>query len=568
MKYHHLFHQLGYSIGLGIIIMCAPIANDVLAQSLPSNADINNIRPEKKILPPPKIIGKTPEIKVLPQEQAPNGAEKTIFTLNDVEIEGVSAFSSDKLRNFYVEKHLGKEISLSKIYEISDQITNHYRQKGYFLTIAQIPPQSIKNGVVKIMVSEGYIAKVKIDDELQKNRIIAEYIKELTSIKPISSAKLESFLLRMNDLYGYQFNGVLAPNEDETVSNGVVLELVKTNSQSGGAISFDNFGSRFLGVHRLSANYSKSLTPLHQTSATAIMSMPTNNLQYGSLNHSVVLAPALTLDVAGGITNANPAFTLKPLQIESKALFLSTKLNYQIIRQRRENLSVSLVVDGRNSTTDALQRKLTSDHIRAARLSTDFNFNDDLSGGYNAGNITLSKGIPALGATDAGDLLLSRAEAKPNFTKLEGSFTHLQSLSQSFMLKASFAGQLSSSPLYSSEEFGYGGQAFGRAYDNSEIIGDHGIAGSLEISYNDWQWEKGSITPYAFYDLGTVWNIDKAQIGRISGSSAGGGARFTVANEVQLELGLAFPLTKNASTPIYGDSPTAPRIYFQLVKPF
>jgi hemolysin activation/secretion protein len=570
-----LLRQFGCYVGLGTIIFAALLsnANVAFAQALPSNADINNsVRPDKRTLPAAKIIGEKPEVDVLPPEKMPSGAEQINFILNEVKIEGVTAFSTQKLFDLHVKQHLGKEISLSKIYEISAKITDYYRSRGYFLTIAHVPPQSIKDGVVKIVVSEGYIAEVRIDESLQNNSIINSYIEELINEKPINSAKLESFLLRMNDLYGYQFNGVLAPSEDEAsnaiTSNGVVLELVKTDAQGVGSIAFDNFGSRFLGVHRLSANYSKSLTPLHQTSGTAIMSLPTNNLQYGSLNHSVVLAPALTLDIAGGITNANPAFTLKPLEIESKALFLSTKLNYQIIRQRQENLSVSLAVDGRNSNTDALQKKLTRDHIRTARLSTDFNFSDDLLGGYNAGNVTLSKGIAAFGANDAGDLLLSRAEAKPNFTKLEASFTHLQILSQSFALKTSFAGQLSASPLYSSEEFGYGGQVFGRAYDNSEITGDHGIAGSLEVSYHDWQWQRGSITPYVFYDLGTVWNIDKAQIGRISGSSAGGGARFTVANEVQLELGLAFPLTKNVSTPIYGASETSPRIYFQLLKLF
>jgi hemolysin activation/secretion protein len=539
-----------------------------LTQKLPSNADINNnVRPEKKSLPEVKIIGKTPNVNVLPQEEIPVGSEKINFILKKVKIEGAKIFSTAQLIDLYAKSLINTKISLKQIYEISAQITNHYRSKGYFLTIANVPPQSIKDGVVKIVVAEGYIGKVTLDKELQNNLIVRQYIEDLTNSKPISSAKLESFLLRLNDLYGYQFNGVLAPSEDENLT-AVILELIKNDAKGAGSISFDNFGSRFLGAHRLSANYSTSFRPLHQTSVNALLSLPTNNLQYGSLNHSVVLAPSLTFDVAGGITNANPAFNLKPLEIESKSLFLSTKLNYQIIRQRRENLSVSLAVDGRNSSTNLLKKKLNRDHIRAARLSTDFNFADDLSGGYNAGNITLSKGMSLFGANDAGDLLLSRAEANPTFTKLEASFTHLQNLSPSFTLKTSLAGQLSSSPLYSSEEFGFGGQAFGRAYDNSEITGDHGLAGSLEVSYNDWQWQRGSITPYAFYDLGTVWNIDKAQDGRISGSSAGVGTKFTAANEVQLDVGLAFPLNKNISTPIYGAAPTAPRIYFQLLKTF
>ena len=37
--------------------------------------------------------------------------------------------------------------------------------------------------------------------------------------------------------------------------------------------------------------------------------------------------------------------------------------------------------------------------------------------------------------------------------------------------------------LYSPLGFGYGGSVYGRAYDNSESIGDHGIASSLGYAF-------------------------------------------------------------------------------------
>ena len=51
---------------------------------------------------------------------------------------------------------------------------------------------------------------------------------------------------------------------------------------------------------------------------------------------------------------------------------------------------------------------------------------------------------------------------------------------------AALSGQWASGPLYSSEEFGYGGKNFGRAYDQSELTGDHGVAASVEVDYAGW----------------------------------------------------------------------------------
>jgi len=59
-------------------------------------------------------------------------------------------------------------------------------------------------------------------------------------------------------------------------------------------------------------------------------------------------------------------------------------------------------------------------------------------------------------------------------------------------------------PLLATEQFAYGGaqQALGRAYDPAEIIGDRGMAGSLELRMNlspekrFWQ----AMQLYVFYD--------------------------------------------------------------------
>lgn len=129
--------------------------------------------------------------------------------------------------------------------------------------------------------------------------------------------------------------------------------------------------------------------------------------------------------------------------------------------------------------------------------------------------------------------------------------------------------QIASGALYSSEEFGYGGQSFGRAYDASEITGDHGAAASMEVQHAGFNvWNVANVSPYAFYDIGIIWNEDVAQAKRESGASTGLGMRVSSEAGLSGNVGLAWPLTRDIATPIYGQETGGPRVLMQISKGF
>ena len=99
----------------------------------------------------------------------------------------------------------------------------------------------------------------------------------------------------------------------------------------------------------------------------------------------------------------------------------------------------------------------------------------------------------------------------------------------------------------------------GRAYDPSEITGDQGLAGTVELRYTGFA-PLGSISasPYGFYDIGKVWNKGLGE--DQSASSAGAGLIFAHDNGLSLDTGIAFPLTRDIDTPLYGDEEN-PRLY-------
>jgi hemolysin activation/secretion protein len=265
----------------------------------------------------------------------------------------------------------------------------------------------------------------------------------------------------------------------------------------------------------------------------------------------------------GSYTTAEPSSLLRQSEIESQSATLGATLTYQMIRQRQENFLAHLGLDGRNTNSDTFDTPLTRDRIRAVRAGATYDAVDGWEG-YNVVDLTLSQGLAIFGASRESDPDLSRTEAESDFRKAEVWMTRQQMLGGDWALVTSATGQLASGALYSSEEFGYGGQAFGRAYDASEITGDHGITGAIEVRYLGLDLlEPVRLVPYVFYDVGKIWNADAGQEQEASGSSAGVGLRMDMPWGLSGQIGLAQPLTREVVHPLYGDG-NAPRLSFEL----
>ena len=272
--------------------------------------------------------------------------------------------------------------------------------------------------------------------------------------------------------------------------------------------------------------------------------------------------------MSGGYSYAKPGSTLRRNDIRSTTKDLGLGIKYQPIQSRSQNLDLSLKLSGLNTNSDILKDiLLTQDRIRVIEAGVDYNFVDSLNGG-NVMKVTFSRGLNILNSSKENDLNLSRAEATPDFATANISYIRQQLLFEDFIGTGHIEGQISSDPLYSAEEFGYGGQTIGRAYDPSEILGDNGISGAVEVRYMGFsQSYEMEPVPYVFYDIGRVWNLD-TDGESLSAASAGFGLSFGNAETfLECNLGVAWPLTKPVDTPLYGNG-ESPRFSFQVTKGF
>ncbi len=537
------------------------LASAAYAQGLPGPADAGRIRPQIMLPQAGHSIARTSIPEMQPGIEIPAEALSIKFTLHKLQLEGLTAFSNADLFDIY-KPYLGKEITLATIWEIAGRITERYRNQEYFLSRAYVPAQEIENGVVKLRIIEGFVGDIVMQDPISQKYIVKDLIHTIKTQKPLKASALESFLLQLNDLPGHSFHAVVEPQENAP-EGSVRLRLTPSILPGKGSLTFDNFGSRFLGPYQSTLTYQDSFIPLQQTAISLSSSILPDEMKYAALNHQVPLMPGLKLGINASYVKAQPGASLAPNDIDSQSAELGVGVYYQPVRQWLDNMIVSLRIEGKNTNGDVLNNNpLTRDRIRALRAGVSYD-SEDAWNGHHYLTANLSRGLKAFGASNPGSPYLSRADAQPDFTKLDFSLLRQQSLSDLFVLINQISGQWASEPLFSAEEFGYGGSAFGRAYDPSEITGDHGLAGSAELRYRGLNtWHNFSLLPYVFYDIGKVWNKDAGGNTNIA-SSVGTGIYINHDTGFNTNFGIAWPLIRDPGTPLYGNGRN-PRYLLQV----
>lgn len=343
-----------------------------------------------------------------------------------------------------------------------------------------------------------------------------------------------------------------------------------------GLVGIDNFGSRYLGpVQVTGAATLNSLLGQNEAISGQLVMAPQSwyELGYAAAGYEQPVGPWGTkAHFNASITDTEPGYDLKQFDVEGRSYLLNVGATHPFIRSRTQNLYGRLNFDWRRVKSENNIEETRRDRISALRVGGRYEFIDTLIGAAaNTFDAEVSKGLNIFGASDEGDDNMTRDGGDPQFTKLEVEIQRLQRLTDGVNLLVAGRGQIASDALLSSEEFSVGGvYGFGRGYDPSEITGDHGIAGKVELQWNDpVRLEPGFVDSYqlyGFYDIGRVWNEDATTNSqeRDSAASVGAGVRVDLPYEIDGGFAVAFPLTREPQTA--GDMD--PKFYFNLSKRF
>ncbi|MEM6490328.1 MAG: ShlB/FhaC/HecB family hemolysin secretion/activation protein [Pseudomonadota bacterium] len=502
----------------------------------------------------------------------PTGAGGVSFQLNGLDIRGATAFTGEDLAPIFADR-LGSDVTLNDLFGFVAEIERTYRDAGFILSYAFLPPQESEDGVFAIEVVEGFVNSVTFED-VDDPELLAQLqprFDALIAERPVTAESLEAALMSANSgLGGFSVSGVLQPAEEGR--GGSDLIVMAEQATLDAVVGVNNRGTDYAGPNRLQGDVRLYNLGVLGDRFSAALDLTQPGGEQTSLAFSYarpvdwIVPLIVNASVAGAW--ANPGADLEPFDVSSRTLSFDLSARADVHRSLDDRATVTGGVDWRKVNTKTALTQIARDRIGSIYVEAGYTY-AGLFGGGSAVTLRVERGLPFLNTADAGDPR-SRIDAEHDYTVVKLRAAHRQPIWGNFSALLGLTAQYSFDPLFASKEFALGGSGFGRGYDVGEAIGDHGAAGTLELRYDliqpvEWL---PRVQPYVFVDGGATFNIGDSDGQALA--STGGGLRFTLPYDIELdvEMTYAFGPEPDLDYDLFGRDLGRSRVFFALRKGF
>ncbi len=487
---------------------------EAIAQTTPPNAPPP---PTQEPLPPLPDVQPTPpedqETPVLtPEEEQPSPGESPAveIPIRQVNVIGSTVLTATEIAKITAEVE-GQTVSLDRLREVADQITQLYLERGYITSRAVLVDQVIEDGIVEIRVIEGTLAAIEVEGN---NRVRESYIRsrvELGAGAPLNTAQLEDQLrlLRLDPLFQNIEASLRAGDE---IAQSILTVRVQEANPFGLNLGADNLSPPSVGSERLGGTVRyRNITGFGDEIAASYY-WGTGDSQIYDLSYRIpvnAMNGTLGFRVAPN-QNGIIQEEFRALNIEGESQLYEVNFRQPWMRSPRQEFATSVgftfqesqtFVDGEpfgfgsGPSADGITRtstfKIGADYLRR-----------DVQGAWSVRSL-LNIGTGLFDATDNDDPI-----PDGQFLSWISQVQRVQRLGASQLLIIQADLQLSPHSLLSSQQFVIGGGQSLRGYRQNVRSGDNGFRFSVEDRIVILRDTSGiPIFQFApFLDAGTVWN--------------------------------------------------------------
>ncbi len=520
---------------------------------LQAERHLENLRLEHKRAkgPPPTIPKLT-----LPPVQTASGR---LFRLRSVTIKGADTILPSHLTKAY-RSFLGTWVTKRDLEHIAAAVSDVYRDAGYHLSRAIIPPQDVKHGRLTVRVIEGSITKIRLVGHGVREFGIREILEPILHERPSRLKTVERQLLLANNTPGVRVVDV-ALEEIGTASGRFRLIVRVKTSNIYAYLGLDNFGTYATGpVQSYAATSFNSLFRAGDVLSLNLGTVPdaVRDLRYGRVGYDVPIIDGVRIGASALQSEVMPDDERRLTDTRVLTRAYEFHVSAIALASRKNWLSLGAAVGVVNSSQTETTKPDYNDRVRTFGFLANYKFHDAFDG-RNFATVGWRHGIDGFGATQSSDPLISRYGATPNFSILNYSYAHFQKLGGAWSFKASISGQFASGPLMTSQQFYLGGAAFGPGY----YSGDDGYQGVAELRFDQTMTNQifKAYQLYGFIDGGQTWYMhqDKQSL-----SSVGAGLRIEFANHIRANIAFAAPLSYTSRTEEWRRA----RVLFSISKAF
>ena len=418
------------------------------------------------------------------------------------------------------------------IERILGEITSYYINQGFVTTRAYLPPQDLSKGDLEILVVEGVVEKVSIDDNNAGSVSIGNAFTGIEG-NVLNLRDLEQGIDQLNRLASNDAQLDIQPGAE--AGQSIIVVRNEPTSRFHFNISTDNHGSKSTGkvqtAFRATADNLFGFNDM--VSATHKETTP------GSWGTKFSLSDSVNFSVPFGRTTLSLGTSrsqyFSQLRARSGSVFTTSgnnktingRLDNVIYRNQSERMTLAAAITAKKASNYLDGQYLSVSSRGLAVLDLETSITTAIAGGSLTLDIVIASGLKSLGAmNDPVDLPVSAPRAQFQKINLGFNFSRPFSLrGMDAVFNSKLTTQSSEVALYGSEQISIGGIGSVRGFVQNTLSGDNGYYLRNEFSVTP-TWKIGEKVIgsrlYVGYDTGEVRNIiPGVPQGRLSGITFG-----------------------------------------------
>jgi hemolysin activation/secretion protein len=426
---------------------------------------------------------------------------------------------------------LGEHKTLADVEVARKALEQLYHDRGFGTAFVDIPPQTVKDGLVRLRVTEGVLESRTIHG--------AKYFPERGVLVQLPAAA-PGQVLQLSKLQT-ELGAVNSQTPDRTV-----VPVLKAGSEPGtvdlsltvndslpvhGSLELNNQAT--LDTHPLRSIASLSYNDLFgrlDTLALQYQFTPQQPDQvrvfaFNYVSHPFESGLQPSLSYINSNSNVPTAGTLGVLGIGE---ITSAKIAYPVLTEPGSVQSVSVEIDYKHFRNTIAQNATTELDTPITYLNLSAGYSGNWYSNWQNTSFTLTlNGGPRHAVNSAESFENDRYKGRANYFDLRADLSTLFSLPAGFGLRLRAAGQGATDPLIVNEDFSLAGVDAVRGYLEAEELVDAGIKGTVQLYSPRWRWASRTVLDgYIFYDAGKgrIYDALPEQPGTITLRSWGVGA--------------------------------------------
>lgn len=479
-----------------------------------------------------------------PRERAPSGidterlqpkvdaraAGKTCHEIREIVFTGASNLTS-AVRGRITQDFAGRCLGVTEIEQILAEVTRDYISRGFVTTRAYLPQQDLSKGRLEIMVLEGVIGKLELDDGGRRSIRLGNVFPSEGEL--LNLRDLEQGIEQVNRLGSNNARLDILPGDKPGSSDVVIRNEPRTPVHA--FLSADNQGTESTGRNQLGATLvGDGLLGLNDLLLYSHRRSQPNDIDRRFSSSDSVSFSVPWRYVTGSLFLSRSRYVSmlalpSGLQVQTKgsSSYDSWRLERVVYRDQSTRVSLAGTLSLKDTKTYIADQFIGVSSRSLTVFDLDASIITGFMGGVLGVDAGYAKGLNFAGAVSDPDDLpddLPRAQ----FRKLKFGFSYTLPFSlagKDMAFSTQFVGQRALDTLYGSEQVLIGGIYSVRGFVRNTLSGDHGYYLRNELSMRTALpvvQESLPLRLYAALDTGEVSNrAPGVPNGRLTGMALG-----------------------------------------------